>query len=93
MSYQQIRTPNFNVTNSLKSAAVYSDVVGNSNNQVTTPLNYTSVQELRNALTASNGTYYTGQKLDQMTVNDMIYAVRMIRDRTTIADYLPASTA
>lgn len=93
MAYLQMRTPNVNLPNSLKSAAVYTDTAANATSSLNTPLNYTSVQTLRNRLSAANAGYYTSQKLDQMNVNDMIFAVRSIDDRTTIADYMPVSTA
>lgn len=93
MAYQQIRTPNVCLANSLKASAVYTDVAGNSNSQLNTPLNYTSVQAMRNRLSALNGTYYTSLRLDSLTVNDMIFALRSIDDRTTISDYQPVSTA
>lgn len=67
--------------------------MGGSGAGVSTPLNYTSVTAMRTRLAAANGTYYTSAKLDQMTTNDMIYALRMIDDKTTIADYMPTSTA
>jgi hypothetical protein len=88
-----MRPPNIGFPNSLKADLPYTDVAGNSNFELNTPLNYTSVQTLRNALTAANGTYYTSVVLDRLSVNDMIFALRSIQDRTTIADYMPVSTA
>jgi hypothetical protein len=93
MAYNQMRPPNIGFPNSLKSDMPYTDVAGNSNSELTTPLNYTSVQAMRNRLSALNGAYYTNPFLDRMTVNDMIFALRSIDDRTTIADYMPVSTA
>ncbi len=93
MAYLQMCPPRLNFANSLKADMPYTDVAGNSNAELTTPLNYTSIQALRNRLSAVNAGYYTSQKLDQMSVNDMIFAVRSIDDRTTIADYMPVSTA
>lgn len=55
--------------------------------------NYISIFALRSRLQAANGTYYTNAKLDQMTVNDMVFALRSIDDRTSICDYMPVSTA
>lgn len=43
---------------------------------VTTPANFTDVTALRARLTAINGAYYTAARLNQMTKNDMVYAVR-----------------
>lgn len=67
--------------------------MGGGTSGITTPTNYGSVNSLRTRLAAANGTYYTTARLDSLTLNDMVYAVRMIDDRTTIADYLPVSTA
>ena len=58
-----------------------------------TPANYVSVGALRARLAAANATYYTTAKLDHLTVNDMVFAVRSIDDKTTICDYMPTSTA
>lgn len=58
-----------------------------------TPLNYTSVTALRTALAAANGAYYTSARLDSLTVNDMVWALRSIQDPGTIADYFQAQTA
>lgn len=80
--------PNLGFTNSLKAVAD----PGNGSNLVAVA-NYASVSALRTRLTAVNGTYYTTAKLDQMTVNDMVFALRSIDDKTTIADYMPTSTA
>jgi hypothetical protein len=43
---------------------------------VTTPANFTSVSAARTRLAAIDGTYYTSARLDQMTLNDMVYAIR-----------------
>jgi hypothetical protein len=45
-----------------------------------TPANYTSINALRTRLAAANGAYYTTARLDQMSENDMIYALRTIDD-------------
>lgn len=55
--------------------------------------NYVSVSAMRTRLAAVNAGYYTTAKLDQMCVNDMVFALRSIDDRTTISDYMPVSTA
>ena len=39
--------------------------------------NLTSLPNLRARLTAISGTTFTAARLDQMTVNDMVYALRM----------------
>lgn len=45
--------------------------------QVTSPANFSSVSDLRAALTAANGTYFTSARLNSMTKNDMVYALRL----------------
>jgi hypothetical protein len=45
-----------------------------------TPGNYASIAGLRTRLAAANGTYYTSARLDQLSENDMIYALRTIDD-------------
>jgi hypothetical protein len=54
-----------------------------------TPLNYTSISALRTRLAAINGALYTSAMLDIMSVNDMVYALRMNDDKTTISNYQP----
>lgn len=51
---------------------------------LSTPTNYYDVAGLRARLSAINGAYYTTARLNQMTKNDMIYAVRANDDPTTI---------
>ena len=46
--------------------------------------NYDSITDLRTRLTAISGTTYTAARLDAMTKNDMIYAVRVNDDLTGI---------
>ena len=70
-----------------------SRAVGASGSNFATPLNYTSISALRSALSTANGTYYTAARLDSMTVNDMVWALRSIQDPATIADYFQAQTA
>lgn len=88
MADSQMGQINLEFVNSLKAVPG----IGTGGN-ITTPVNYSSVGALRTALAAANGTYYTSTKLDQMTVNDMVYALRSIQDKTTISDYQPTSTA
>ena len=66
---------------------------GGSNVGLTTPGNYTSIASLDSALATANAAYYTTARLDSMTVNDKIFALRSIQDRTTIQDKQPTSTA
>lgn len=49
-----------------------------------TPGNYASISALRTRLAAIDAAYYTSARLDQMTVNDMVYAVRLADDGTSI---------
>ena len=52
-----------------------------------TPLvaaNYEDVAGLRTRLTAINAAYYTSTRLNQMTKNDMVYAVRLADDAASI---------
>lgn len=42
------------------------------------------IADLRAALTAANGAYYTSAQLDKLTRNDMIYALRTINDSAGI---------
>lgn len=46
--------------------------------------NYASVAGLRARLTAVNATYYTAARLESMTKNDMVYAVRLADDAAGI---------
>lgn len=54
-----------------------------------TPANYSSISAMRTRLAAINGTLYTSAELDRMTTNDMVYALRMNDDKTTISNYQP----
>ena len=46
--------------------------------------NYDNINDLRTRLAALNAGYYTATRLDQMTMNDMIYALRTISDSAGI---------
>lgn len=46
--------------------------------------NYDTVAELRSRLTTLNSTSYTTARLEQMTKNDMIYALRLEGDSAGI---------
>lgn len=89
MANIQMGMPSVSFPNSLKAA---SDM-GGSDSDIVTPVNYSSVTALRARLAAANAGYYTSAKLDQMTVNDMVFAVRNIDDPTSIASYMTASSA
>lgn len=89
MANTQLTPPDINFVNSLRAVAD----MGGSDSDLTTPVNYTSITALRAALTAANGAYYTSARLDLLTVNDMVFALRNIQDPDTIADYMTASAA
>lgn len=44
---------------------------------------FADITSLRAALTAINAAYYTSTRLDRLTVNDMVYALRMERNGTS----------
>lgn len=46
--------------------------------------NYLSVNDLRTRLAAINAAYFTAARLNQMTKNDMVYAVRLADDAAGI---------
>jgi len=46
--------------------------------------NYDSITDLRTRLAAINAGYYTAARLDMMTKNDMIYALRQASDAAGI---------
>lgn len=85
MANTQMGLPFLGFSNSLKAAAD----MGGSAAGLGTPANYGSVANLRTRLAAINGAYYTSAMLDIMSVNDMIYALRMSDDKTTISNYQP----
>lgn len=89
MADSQMGPPNLSFTMSNKAVSG----MGGTSSGLNTPANYMSVAALRGALAAANGTYYTSARLDALTVNDMIFALRNIQDPTTIASYMSASTA
>lgn len=45
-----------------------------------TPGEYLSVDQLRTRLAAIDGAYFTAARLNNMTKNDMVYAVRLADD-------------
>lgn len=51
---------------------------------VATPANYASIAAMKTRLAAINGTYFTTARMNTMTVNDLIYALRLNDDPTTI---------
>lgn len=55
-------------------------VRGSAAGSLTTPANYASITALRARLAAISGATFTTARLDAMTVNDMVYAVRVNDD-------------
>lgn len=51
---------------------------------IATPANYASVSTMRTRLTAIGAPYTTAGYLDTMTVNDMVYALRISDDAAGI---------
>lgn len=76
------------VSNSRRATADH----GGTDVDLATPLNYTSHDAMRTRLAAISGTYYTTARLDQLSTNDMVYALRMHDDATSVASYLSNTT-
>ena len=57
--------------------------VAKSNNSVSTPANYDNVAAMDARLQAINAGYYTNARLDSMTMNDKVYALRIADDSGT----------
>lgn len=57
---------------------------GGSGSNLANASNYVSITAMRSRLTTINAAYYTTTRLDKMTVNDMVYAIRVADDPTTI---------
>ena len=89
MANTQVGFIQLDFVNSLRA----NDTQGGSASNIATMGNYGSIQLMRNRLQAINAAYYTNARLDQMTTNDMVFAIRSIDDRATISDYQPPSTA
>lgn len=51
---------------------------------IATPANYNSISAMRTRLAAINGAYYTTAKLNQLSKNDMIHAIRTNDDSAGI---------
>lgn len=79
MANQQQGQVNINFTNATKAVAD----PGNSSG-VATHANYSSIEALRTRLAEIDSGLYTPEFLDRMTVNDMVYAVRLADDPATI---------
>lgn len=61
-----------------------SAVQGTATNPLASPVNYASTGALRTRLTAINSGYFTAARMNNMTKNDMDYAVRLSDDASTI---------
>lgn len=88
MANTMLGPPDINFVNSTKAILDPGSGSGLSNAS-----NYVSITAMRNRLSTLNAAYYTSAKLDQMTVNDMVFALRNMDDPTTIASYMTASAA
>lgn len=66
---------------------------GGSGDILNTPANYQDITALDAALTAFDAFTYSAANLQLLNVNDKIFALRSIQDRTSIADFQPAQTA
>lgn len=55
-------------------------VKGQSGSSLATPGNYNSVASMRTRLATVNGAYFTAPRLNSMSENDMIYALRLADD-------------
>lgn len=53
---------------------------GNLGTPLANAANYDSVNAMRTRLAAVNGAYYTSARLNSMTKNDMVYALRLADD-------------
>jgi len=58
--------------------------VAKSNGNLGTPANYDNMTAIDARLTAISSTTFTQSRLDSMTLNDKIYALRVQDDPTTI---------
>lgn len=59
-------------------------VPGNVVSGLSAPANYVSIGAMRSRLTAIDAGYYTAERLNSLTVNDMVYALRLADDPGTI---------
>lgn len=60
-----------------RKAGAGSTGIGGSTLQDAEAANFRDVNSMRTRLAAINGTYYTTARLDSMTDNDMVYALRV----------------
>lgn len=57
---------------------------GQQTQPVGVPANYWGISSARARLNTKNAAYYTAIRMNQMTVNDLLYALRIEDDPTTI---------
>jgi hypothetical protein len=67
--------------------------MGGSGSNLAVVGDYGSIFALDTKLAALNGTYYTQTRLDSMTSNDKVFALRNMQDATSIASYMTNSSA
>lgn len=79
MAQHQLTPPAVNFPDKRRSSAG-----AKTGKHLATPANYSGNDELDAALVAANGTYYTAKRLDSMTQNDKVYALRTIQDAASI---------
>lgn len=89
MADQMMGYPNLGFANSRKAI----DGMGGQGSNLGNASNYVSITAMRTRLAAANGAYYTTARLDTLTVNDMIFALRNIDDASSIASYMTNSSA
>lgn len=89
MANTMLGVPDLNFVNSRKAVAD----MGGSGSNLGNASNYVSITAMRTRLAAANGAYYTAARLDQLGVNDMVFALRNIDDATSIANYMTNSAA
>ena len=77
MADLQLSPPDINFPNAQKTMTAGANL--------TAPTDFNSLNSMRTALAAVNGTYYTPARLDSMTSNDMVYALRVHKDPGTIS--------
>lgn len=70
---------------SIDTAFTYrNETQGTSAALLATPANYVSVTAMKARLTAISSTSYTTARLNSMSINDMMYAIRLNDDAGTI---------
>lgn len=89
MPNTMLGTPDLNFVNSRKAVAD----MGGSGSSLGNASNYLSITAIDARLTAANAAYYTAERLNQLTLNDKVFALRNIDDATTIASYMTNSAA